>query len=277
MKRKQAAIIILLLMFLMNGFALAACNAPSASYDTASRTLSWTQEGSEPRCYIITACRNGSQIWTRSYNGRLNSCVLPGNLTGEIKICINAFNGCDDSASTWLTVNCGNTDSKPTAEPTPVPTAEPTPVPTAKPTPVPTAKPTPVPTVKPTNVPTAQPDLYNDMAAQVVSMVNAERAKHGLSALKTDANLSAAACIRAQEIAVKFSHTRPDGSSCFTVSNKAGGENIANGYTSAASVMEGWMNSEGHRANILNSSFRTIGVCCAKVNGKYQWVQLFGR
>lgn len=115
------------------------------------------------------------------------------------------------------------------------------------------------------------------MAAQVVEKVNAERAKYGLSALQTDVNLTAAACVRAQEIAVKFSHTRPDGSSCFTVSKKASGENIAQGFTSAAAVMDGWMNSEGHRANILNSSFKTIGVCCAKVNGRYQWVQLFGR
>ena len=115
------------------------------------------------------------------------------------------------------------------------------------------------------------------MAAQVVAETNAERAKYGLKALTVDADLTAAAQIRAWEIAQVFSHTRPDGSSCFTVSNKAYGENIARGYTYAAKVMAAWMSSEGHRANILRASYGSIGVACVQVNGVYCWVQLFGK
>ena len=115
------------------------------------------------------------------------------------------------------------------------------------------------------------------MAAQVVAQTNAERAKYGLKALTVDADLTVAALIRAREIAQSFSHTRPDGTSCFTVSNKAFGENIARGYTNADKVMAAWMSSEGHRANILRASYGSIGVACLQVNGVFCWVQLFGK
>ena len=76
-------------------------------------------------------------------------------------------------------------------------------------------------------------------------------------------------------------HTRPDGTSCFTVLDQNGinyfsaGENIAMGYPTSESVVNGWMNSSGHKANILNSSFTHIGVGCYEENGYYYWVQLF--
>ena len=117
----------------------------------------------------------------------------------------------------------------------------------------------------------------SDMAAQVIAETNAERAKRSLKALTMDADLTAAAQIRGREIARSFSHTRPDGSSCFTVSDKAFGENIARGYTYAAKVMAAWMSSEGHRANILRASYGSIGVACLQIDGIYCWVQLFGR
>ncbi|MBR3503084.1 MAG: hypothetical protein IKO07_02420 [Clostridia bacterium] len=115
------------------------------------------------------------------------------------------------------------------------------------------------------------------MAAQVIAQTNAERAKYGLKTLAVDADLTRAAQIRANEIARKFSHTRPDGSSCFTVSDKAFGENIARGYTYVDKVMAAWMSSEGHRANILRASYGSIGVACLQVDGIYCWVQLFGK
>ena len=97
-----------------------------------------------------------------------------------------------------------------------------------------------------------------------------------------DATLSAAAQVRAQEIDVSFSHTRPDGTSCFTVlkdfgiSYRACGENIAKGSPSPARVVEGWMNSAGHRANILNANFTAIGVgVYADAAGTLHWAQLF--
>lgn len=119
-------------------------------------------------------------------------------------------------------------------------------------------------------------------AEQVVKLVNEERAKAGLSALTMDTNLTAAANVRAQEIKQLFSHTRPDGTSFSTVlkehyvSYRGSGENIAWGQKSPEQVMTGWMNSDGHRANILNENFKNIGVGYYQdENGRNHWVQLF--
>ena len=120
-------------------------------------------------------------------------------------------------------------------------------------------------------------------AQQVLELVNEERAKVGASPLTLDSRLCAAADERAEEITVLFEHTRPDGSSCFTILREYGvsyytaGENISAGRATAAAVVEGWMNSPGHRANILNSEFKYLGVGRATaydVYGTY-WVQLF--
>lgn len=82
---------------------------------------------------------------------------------------------------------------------------------------------------------------------------------------------------RAAETALYFSHERPDGTSCFTVSNRAFGENIAAGQNSAKLVMKSWMRSQGHRENILRSNFASIGIgCFYQKNGTKCWVQLFG-
>lgn len=177
--------------------------------------------------------------------------------------------------------------ARPTAEPTQEPTAAPTVKPTVKPTIEPTVKPTEAPAAKPTAIPTAAPTVKptsapsgsdsSSLASQVVAQVNAERAAAGLGSLTVDEDLTAAACVRAREIVELFSHTRPDGSSWSTVSSKANGENIAMGYRTADAAMAGWMSSEGHRENILRSSFSSIGVCAYTVNGVTYWVQLFGR
>ena len=111
---------------------------------------------------------------------------------------------------------------------------------------------------------------------QVLDLVNEERAKSGVAPLKMDKDLFDAAKIRSKEIQIVFSHDRPDGSSCFTVSSKASGENIAKGQSTPQIVMNSWMNSAGHRANILDSSFKSIGI--GYLQGTYScWVQLFGR
>jgi uncharacterized protein YkwD len=165
-----------------------------------------------------------------------------------------------------------------TAAPTVATTAAPTAAPTAKPTAVATAKPTAVATAKPTATPTkaATGSTSSSLASQVVALVNEYRAEYGLSPLTVDSDLSAAACVRAKECAVSFSHTRPDGSSWSTVSSKARGENIAMGYNTAEKVMAAWMTSEGHRANIFRESFTTIGVCAYEQNGVIDWAQEFG-
>lgn len=116
---------------------------------------------------------------------------------------------------------------------------------------------------------------------QVVTLVNKERAKAGVNKLEMDATLQKAAAKRAKELKALFSHSRPDGSLCFTVldeyniSNMAAGENIAMGQTTPESVMNSWMNSPGHKANILSGNFTKIGVGCYQYNGILYWVQLF--
>ncbi len=117
---------------------------------------------------------------------------------------------------------------------------------------------------------------------EVVNLVNAERAKEGLSPLTLDTKVQAAAQVRAVECEQSFSHTRPNGTSFATalkeqnVSYKSAGENIAWGQRSPKEVMNGWMNSEGHRANIMNPDFTTIGVgYYQNAKGTNYWCQLF--
>jgi len=118
-------------------------------------------------------------------------------------------------------------------------------------------------------------------ASEVLRLVNVERAKAGLPALTTNSTLTAAANKRAQEIKQTFSHTRPNGTSCFTVlgeygvSYRTAGENIAYGQKTPQEVVNGWMNSPGHRANILKSSFGKVGIGVYQSGGVYYWTQLF--
>lgn len=115
------------------------------------------------------------------------------------------------------------------------------------------------------------------LAAEVVRQVNAERLKAGLGALRVDAELTRAACVRAREIVEKFSHTRPDGSKWSTAGTGIYGENIAMGQRTADKVMAAWLTSSGHRANIMRPGFGSIGVCALTVNGVTYWAQLFGK
>lgn len=114
---------------------------------------------------------------------------------------------------------------------------------------------------------------------QVVKLVNAERAKHGLSPLQHRADLKNVAQKKAQDLINSnyFSHTSPNYGSpfqmlkTFGISYRAAGENIAKGQTTPQEVMNSWMNSSGHRANILSAKYNCIGV------GFYHgaWVQMF--
>jgi uncharacterized protein YkwD len=98
------------------------------------------------------------------------------------------------------------------------------------------------------------------MSMQLVQMLNSYRASHGLGTLATTTALANAAMTRSKEITVVFDHVRPNGSICFTVSSAVSGENIAAGYENAQSFMNGWMNSPSHNANMLNGSFKAIGI-----------------
>ena len=118
-------------------------------------------------------------------------------------------------------------------------------------------------------------------AREVLTLINQKRAEAGAGPLIMADALEDVAEQRAAELAVLFSHTRPDGTDCFTaadgtgLSYRAAGENIASGYPNAASVVEGWMNSTGHRENILDTRFSHIGIGCFEYNGTRHWVQFF--
>ncbi len=122
-----------------------------------------------------------------------------------------------------------------------------------------------------------------DYAYEVLRLVNIERANAGLEPLTMDAVLIDVANVRSPEIIVKFSHTRPDGSNCFTAFVNRGdattcGENIAAGHRTPEDVVNDWMNSEVHRANILNAKFTRIGISCVYVENSdygYYWTQFF--
>lgn len=116
---------------------------------------------------------------------------------------------------------------------------------------------------------------------QVLNLVNKERRSQGLSALSLSAEAQQAARVRAKEIVSSFSHTRPNGTSCFTVLNEIGakytsaGENIAKGQKTPEQVVEAWMNSPSHRANILSSKYTKLGVGCYFNGSNTYWAQMF--
>jgi len=127
----------------------------------------------------------------------------------------------------------------------------------------------------------------DDIKAQeneVIRLVNAERAKNGLPALKTNWEVSRVARYKSQDMINKnyFAHQSPtygspfDMMESFGIKFSAAGENIAKGQKTPAEVMNAWMNSPGHKSNILSRSYTEIGVGLAKnKNGVCYWTQMF--
>ncbi|MEI4768228.1 CAP domain-containing protein [Psychrobacillus sp. FJAT-51614] len=135
------------------------------------------------------------------------------------------------------------------------------------------------------SVPTANDTgKVSSTVQQVVDLTNQERAKQGLKALQIDTKLTQSAQAKSQDMKDKnyFSHTSPtygspfDQMKSFGVAYKAAGENIAMGQRSAKEVVDGWMNSPGHRENIMNPSYTHIGVGLSD-SGYYWTQQLIGK
>ena len=119
-------------------------------------------------------------------------------------------------------------------------------------------------------------------AEEVITLTNEARSENGLSALRTETALADAAALRARELATRFDHTRPDGSSCFTVitgSYRQMGENIAyiQGNATARTFLDNWMASTGHRANILSDVYdgMAAGIYYDAASNTTYAVQLF--
>ncbi|GAA2697424.1 CAP domain-containing protein [Actinoplanes palleronii] len=188
---------------------------------------------------------------------------------------------------------------KPASRPTPPATpgtSRPTPPATpgaSRPTSSPTVRPTtsaPGPTSSPTVTPTtstAPPATSNDFETQVVALTNTERLSNGCGALRIDSRLIAAARAHSSDMIAQnfFSHTGSNGSDFVArevtagyPKNGASAENIAWGYRTPQEVVTGWMNSAGHRANILDCSSTAVGVGIATTSiGTIYWTQDFGR
>ena len=127
-------------------------------------------------------------------------------------------------------------------------------------------------------------DIINlaEFAAEVFRLTNNERQNHGLADFSSNSELTATAVLRAGECEAAFSHTRPDGRDCFTAFSENGvsyiraAENLAYGQLTPAEVVAGWMNSPGHRANILNERLGSLGVGVELgSNGRLYWAQSF--
>ncbi len=117
----------------------------------------------------------------------------------------------------------------------------------------------------------------NATSAAVLNKVNQCRVANGLSALRYDDALEKTSDVRASELTSRFSHTRPDGSDWYTVNEDLMyGENLAEGYNSAEDVVNAWIASPEHKANLLRADFTTMSVSTATKNGKTYWAQEFG-
>jgi uncharacterized protein YkwD len=200
------------------------------------------------------------------------------------------------SAVRWLDLGpqqTAGTSAGPTGEPSRTGPAEPpassaAPVPTATPfSPAPTPSRSPSPAVSPSASvsPSRSADnLATDYANQVVKLVNEQRVDAGCQPLRTDSRLAAAAAEHSEDMAVRdyFDHNTPDGVTPWTRIEDEGydqpsAENIAAGQPTPDAVVTAWMNSPGHRANILNCDSHASGVGFYRGGSYgYYWTQDFG-
>ncbi|MGN0321409.1 MAG: CAP domain-containing protein [Lachnospira sp.] len=198
------------------------------------------------------------------------------------------------------------TGAAPVPSPEPAPTPEPTPTPAPAPSPEPAPEPSPEPTPEPSpDEPAGSLDYtnqsqllayakvntvtYSDYADEVLRLVNIERANVGVDALVLDEALCNAANMRAIEMDCigDVKHARPgsdDDMSCFEVFDICNvswwtcGENVAGGQVTPAEVVNTWMNSKGHKANILNPNFTRMGLGYSNMGNKpyiHYWAQEF--
>ena len=168
-----------------------------------------------------------------------------------------------DVTSAQMLISGGETPTQPATQPTTVqPTSQP----------------------QPTTQPSGSASYNKEFADKVIELVNAARAKEGLSPHTKDTTLTNLSNIRSKETATLFSHQRPDGTSWSmvlkqnNVSYTSAAENIAAGQNTPEAVVKEWMNSPSHRANIMNSKYNKIGVSCyvdQNAPCRYYWEQLF--
>ncbi|MER6064432.1 CAP domain-containing protein [Streptomyces sp. NPDC001792] len=218
--------------------------------------------------------------------GTSGSADTPGSGTG-----LNS-GGSTSPSPTASASESASTSASASVSPTPSPsnTATGQPTPPATPAGKPEATPSRTPSKTPkapkapkTSAPPVAVSTASAAEAEVLKLVNGERAKVGCSPLAANSSLSELAESFSDDMAARdfFDHTDPDGKTPWDRAAAAGitdlgGENIARGQADAAAVMQAWMNSPGHRANILNCDFKTLGVGVHLGPGGPWWTQDFG-
>lgn len=192
------------------------------------------------------------------------------------------------SAASRTAESASPSPSRSSASPTPSPTRSPSKKAAEPSKSAPAPRPSTVqPDPKPDPTPPAEdpkPGGGGGLADQVTTLVNSERSKAGCGPVGANSQLDTAALRHSQDMAAKdyFDHNSPDGKDPGDRITAAGyrwttyGENIARGQQTAAQVMDGWMKSPGHRANILNCAFKEIGVGVHEGSGGPWWTQAFG-
>ena len=261
-------------------------------------TISW-QPAKGATSYVVYFRTKDNTKWLRLGTTKSLSYTDEGPYRGynnayTVRSYGNGVYGKYDTKGTSVYVPNEDTDTpEPTVKPQPTEAPKPTekPQPTVKPQPTeapkPTTKPQPTETPKPTTTPTPNPihradaAEINQMVQEVIRLTNIERAKVGSAPLQYHEGLQKAAMVRAKEISISFSHTRPDGRNLSTALDEAGvggssGENIAMGYSTPKDVVEGWMNSLGHQVTMISERSTYIGVGIYQNDyGTYFWTQNF--
>ena len=124
--------------------------------------------------------------------------------------------------------------------------------------------------------------FQDEITLYLIDMLNEYRASNGVAPLEVDEELMGCAAVRAAECSLKFSHDRPNGQTCFSLSDKMFGENIASctyygtAYDIARYIMDMWKNSPGHNENMLTDYYSTVGIAAFLSEGSIYCVQNFG-
>ncbi|OIK26095.1 sigma-70 family RNA polymerase sigma factor [Streptomyces malaysiense] len=226
---------------------------------------------------VVVACVAGGGLWYFGVDARSGSGDTAADRSADASaVDLSAPSAVPTSASPSPSASKSEKPRKPKKKATRSPS--PTPTPTRKSTP------SPRPSTPRAPVRTTAPAPAGDTVSQVVALVNQQRASAGCSPLTEDPQLQQAAQAHSDDMAARnfFDHVNPDGVDPGQRITAAGyrwstyGENIAMGQQTPASVMDAWMNSPGHRANILNCAFKNIGVGVHKGTGGPWWTQDFG-
>lgn len=266
--------------------ALFASNAYAEEKACLLKNKQWEFNCTEKNEYLKQFLNDS---WNNYVNGQNKDCNVTTQKPCEITTIIIGQKPCENTTKA-ITQRPTEATTEVTTQtvisrPTEATTEATTQATTQKPTEATTEVTTQATTQRPTETTTqAQNNSANKtIEQQVVDLVNKHRAENGLNPLKINSSVSRVAQAKSEDMRDKnyFDHTSPTYGSpfemlkSFGVSYKTAGENIAKGQKTAEAVVNAWMNSEGHRKNILNANFEKIGIGYATGNGTTYWTQMF--